>query len=153
MLRQFQSATFHLQLEVRRVMRLAQLLDAGIAAKRAPAEHRLREIKRLGHDQWEIKLLAGQHHLVDEGRTFFRQALARLIAHQWTSTRMRLDIYVQYLVEKPPCPAHSSSSVSLRTEKVLTVPVPECSNQTLHFRPPVVFACSIIAILDRDEQP
>jgi len=22
--------------------------------------------------------------------------------HWWTSTRMRLDIYVQYLVEKPP---------------------------------------------------
>src|SRR5947209_12592132 len=51
--------------QLRYVMRQAQLLDAGIATKRTPAEHCRRKIKRLGHDQRKIELLAGQHHLVD----------------------------------------------------------------------------------------
>ena len=79
-LRQFQPATLHLQLEVRRISRLAQLLDAGTATKRAPAEHTRRQVKRLGRDRREIELLARQHDLIDEGRALLRQALASLVA-------------------------------------------------------------------------
>ena len=67
---------------MRCLLRLAQLLDAGVAAKRAPGKHPRREFTCFGHDRREIDLLAGQHHLVDQRSAFFRQALARLIAYQ-----------------------------------------------------------------------
>src|SRR5258706_6422056 len=56
----------------------AQVFDAGVAAKRAPAEYRRRELKRPGRDRREIELLTCQHDLIDERRSFLRQALAGL---------------------------------------------------------------------------
>jgi hypothetical protein len=43
------------------------LLDAGAAAKRAPAEDVRRQVKGFGRDRREIELLTCQHSLVDEG--------------------------------------------------------------------------------------
>src|SRR5260221_4158353 len=77
---QFQSATLRLQFEVCSVSRQAQMLDAGVATKLAPAEHTQYLLKRLGHDRREIDLLACQHDLIDERRALLRQALAALVA-------------------------------------------------------------------------
>ena len=45
------------------------------------------------------------------------------------------------------------SILQLHTKQIFAAPVAKCCNQALHFRPPVVFARSIVAILHRHKQP